>query len=85
MPCVKTAISIDESLFKETNELAREMKVSRSKLVSLALAEYVERRRIKELQRRIAEAHDGFPDDEEKAFLRLAAASSAELTRDDEW
>ena len=39
MACVKTAISIQESLFKEAEELARKLQVSRSKLVSLALEE----------------------------------------------
>ena len=85
MACVKTAISIQESLFKEAEELARKLQVSRSKLVSLALEEYVGRHRTEELVRQIREAYEGYPDEEEREFLRLANASSARLTEDDEW
>ena len=85
MPCVKTAISVEESLFKEANELARKMKVSRSRLVSLALAEYVGRRRAQQLIQRINEANRDFPDEQDEAFFKLANASSAKLTENDEW
>ena len=85
MACVKTAISIQESLFKEAEELARKLQVSRSKLVSLALEEYVGKHRTEELVRQIREAYEGYPDEEEREFLRLANASSARLTEDDEW
>jgi metal-responsive CopG/Arc/MetJ family transcriptional regulator len=85
MACVKTAISIQESLFKQAEELARKLQVSRSKLVSLALEEYVGKHRTEELVRQIREAYEGYPDEEEREFLRLANASSARLTEDDEW
>jgi hypothetical protein len=35
--------------------------------------------------RRINEACGDFPDREDKDFLRLADASTAKLTEDDEW
>jgi hypothetical protein len=35
--------------------------------------------------RRINQACGGFPDQEEKDFLRLANASAAKLTEDDPW
>lgn len=85
MPCIKTAISIEESLFKEADRLAREMKLSRSGLVSLAVKEYVERRKAEEMIRQINEANADFPDEEDEAFFRLANASFAKLTEDDEW
>jgi len=85
MPCVKTAVSIEESLFREADQLAREMKVSRSKLVAQAIREYLARRRAEELTRKIREAYADFPDEEDEAFFRLANASAARLTEDDGW
>lgn len=37
----KTAISIDEGIFKKAEELAQQMKVSRSQLFSMALEKYL--------------------------------------------
>ena len=85
MPCVKTAISMEESLFKEANELAGELQVSRSRLVAMALEEYLSRRRLRDLQERINEAYAEPLDEQEEAFVRASTASLAELTRDDKW
>ena len=85
MPAIKTAISIEKDLFEQAEELAKEMKVSRSKLVSLALDQFVRKHEQQDMTRRINEACGGFPDREEKDFLRLAEASAAKLTEDDEW
>ena len=85
MPCVKTAVSIERSLFEQTKELAKEMNVSRSKLVSLALEQFFRKRRQDELARRINEAYADFPNEEERAFLDLSASSLAEAAKDDEW
>ena len=40
---MKTAISLQDDIFRETERLARRMKKSRSRLVSDALREYVAR------------------------------------------
>lgn len=51
MATVKTAISIQESLFEEAEALAREMNTSRSHIFVLALEEFIRRhkaRRIRE-------------------------------------
>jgi predicted transcriptional regulator len=85
MPAIKTAISIEKALFDQAEELALEMKVSRSRLVSLALDQFVRKHEQQDMIRRINEACGGFPDQEEKDFLRLANASAAKLTEDDPW
>jgi len=85
MAHVKTAISLDEKLFWRANELAAEMHVSRSRLVALALEKLVKAHDEEELVRRIREAYADYPTEEDKAFLDLAAASAAELTKDDRW
>jgi len=40
---MKTAVSIPDEVFKEVERLARRMKISRSRLYSLALREYLAR------------------------------------------
>ena len=85
MACVKTAISMDESLFKQANELARKMHVSRSKLVSLALEAFVEKHKADALIQRINQACADYPDEEDEAFFRFAEANLADLTKDEEW
>lgn len=58
MTAIKTAISIDRSLYDELETLAGEMGVSRSQLFSLAAREFVERRRNRRLREAINEAHE---------------------------
>ncbi len=43
MAVVKTAVSLQETLFEKLEKLTRELNVSRSGLLSLALEEYIER------------------------------------------
>lgn len=69
MAHVKTAISLDESLFREAEEWAGKLGVSRSQLFARAVEEYVRRRENEELFRRLNEAHAGGLDEEEKEYL----------------
>lgn len=85
MPAIKTAVSIDEVLFEQAKELARLMNVSRSKLISLALDEFVRKHQEEDMIRRINESCVGLPDEQEKEFLRLANANSVKFTENDEW
>ena len=54
MAHVKTAISLDESLFREAEEWAEKLGVSRSQLFARAVEEYVRRHENEELVRRLA-------------------------------
>jgi len=49
MATIKTAISLEDALFRQAEGLARRMKVSRSRLFATALEEFIERRRNQEL------------------------------------
>ena len=72
MPAVKTAVSMDEELFRQVEETAQEMKVSRSRVVVLALRDYLkrrERRRITE-QLNAVYGEDYELDEEDKGFIR---------------
>jgi hypothetical protein len=57
MPNIKTAISIEESIFQQANSLSREMKISRSKLFSLAVRDFIAKQENIELLHRINQAH----------------------------
>lgn len=59
---VKTAISLDGRLFRRAEDLARRMRVSRSRLFATAMEEFIERRRNQELLRAIDSAYEGKPD-----------------------
>ncbi len=69
MAHVKTAISLDESLYREAEEWAEKLGVSRSQLFAQAVEEYVRRHENEELVRRLNEAHVDGLDDEEKEYL----------------
>lgn len=70
---VKTGISIPKALFDRAEELAQKMNVTRSKLFSLALEDYVRRQRNAELLAQINAAYSDGLDDAEKEFLKAAS------------
>ena len=56
MATIKTAISIQKSLFEKAEDLARKMKVPRSRIYALALQDYLRRRENKNLLAQINSA-----------------------------
>jgi metal-responsive CopG/Arc/MetJ family transcriptional regulator len=70
MANVKTAISLQKSLFEQVDTLAHEMKVSRSRLFVLALEDYVKRHQNRQLLERINRAYKDSTDSTEQKRLR---------------
>jgi metal-responsive CopG/Arc/MetJ family transcriptional regulator len=70
MAHVKTAISLQKALFEQVDALAREMKVSRSRLFVLALEEYIRRAQNRRLLETINQAYPGEPDADESERIR---------------
>lgn len=87
MAHVKTAVSLDESLFREAEEWAGKLGVSRSQLFARAVEEYVRKRENEELLRRLNEAHADGLDDYEKEHLERMWAHQARLLEEtgNEW
>ena len=85
MTMIKTAISMPKSLFEEANEAARDLKVSRSHLIVLALKDFLRQRENDRLLEQLNAAHGEGLDDEDKAFLAMGMRSVYELLKDDEW
>ena len=78
---VKTAISLDESLFREAENWAGKLGVSRSQLFARAVEEYVRRHEDEDLVRRLNEAHSDGPNEEDEEALRHGQALHAEMLR----
>jgi metal-responsive CopG/Arc/MetJ family transcriptional regulator len=82
---MKTAISLPDPLFEESEKLAKRLRISRSQLYARALDEYVSRRRSEEIR----EAYDrvyGEPETEEdRALSRALQAAALATLRRNEW
>lgn len=63
MANIKTAISLQESLFEQAEALARDMKVSRSRLFVLALENFIREHQDRQLFERINKAYEDTPQD----------------------
>ena len=62
---VKTAISMQEELFKEVNKLAGELHVSRSRLFVMAVQDFIKKKESQNLLSQINKAFSDHPDSEE--------------------
>ena len=84
MQSVKTAISIQESLLEQAESLARQMKVSRSRLFVLALEDYIHRQQNRELLTQINAAYADEPDPSEQTLHRNARRTHRQIV-EGEW
>ena len=70
MLAIKTAISIEKNLFDQAEIIARTMNVSRSKLFVIALQDFIEHRKNKEMVAQINAAYSDEPDTTEQTLRR---------------
>jgi hypothetical protein len=70
MATIKTAVSLQEQLFKQAGAMARDMKLSRSRLVAVALEEFIQRHYNRELLEKINEAYGEKPDPAERKYMK---------------
>ena len=84
MANIKTAVSIEKSLFEQAESIAREMKVSRSRLFALALQDFIRHHQNEELLRRINEAYEDVPDADEQERGRKMRRKQRKLV-EGEW
>lgn len=78
---MKTAVSIPDTVYRAGEVLAKRLKLPRSRLYALALADYIERHADDDITRRLnasLAAHPAGPD----PFIRAAAARTLERS---EW
>ena len=80
---VKTAISLQEELFKEFNKLASELHVSRSKLFVMAVQDFIKKKEGQNLLSQINNAFSDQPDSEEtKIQSKMRRKQSKKLERE---
>lgn len=84
MDTVKTAISIRKPLFEQAEDLADKLKISRSRLFSLALEEFIRRQQNRELLEQINAAYADEPDDAEQELRRRSQRSHRRMV-EGEW
>ena len=84
MPHVKTAISLDESLFKEAEALAKKMGISRSQLFARAVVDYVLQRENEELLEHLDAAHADGLDEEDREALKHTQRLHAQMLEREE-
>ena len=84
MANVKTAISIDKSLFEQVNKLADKLDVSRSHLFVLAVEEFIQRYENEQLLRQLNQAYDDLPLADEEQLLQGIRSSHRNLV-EGEW
>lgn len=78
MSSVKTAVSLDRSLFDQIEALAQEMNVPRSRVISLAVEDYLRRRENQQLLDQINAALEESGQEEE---IQLARAMRRRMSR----
>lgn len=79
MQNIKTAISIQKSLFEQAEALAHKMKISRSRLFGLALEAYLHRQENQELLAQLNAAYADEPTAQEKEYRRRVRRSHRRL------
>jgi metal-responsive CopG/Arc/MetJ family transcriptional regulator len=84
MEYIKTAISVQKSLFEKADSLARQMKVPRSRLFVMALEEYIRRQQNRELLVQINAASEDEPDPAERTLREKSTKTHRKLV-EGEW
>ena len=85
MPGVKTAISLDEELFLKVNNLANNLHISRSKLFTLAVQDYVKKQENQALLARLNEVYKDLPIEEERKTLKSMRGKQKQLIQEEPW
>jgi predicted transcriptional regulator len=84
MAAIKTAVSIDKDVFAQVEEVARELHMSRSRVVGIALVEFLKRRAHQRLIEQINAASDEAPlTEEEEAFFQFGRREMRRLLGDE--
>lgn len=82
MRSIKTAISLDKTLFEQIEALAKEMQVSRSRLFVLAAQEFLERHKNIKMLEAINDAYDDMPTAEEEKLIAEMKDRHSEVVKE---
>jgi metal-responsive CopG/Arc/MetJ family transcriptional regulator len=85
MPGVKTAISLDENLFKKVNEIAHDLHVSRSRVFTLAVIDFLKKQENISLLTQLNEAYGDQPTMEENKILNSMRKTQKKMSEREIW
>ena len=85
MANVKTAISLQQSLFDRVDALAHELTISRSRLFTMAVEEFIQRHENQKLLEALNAAYDDSPDSEEQVLLHEMRSKQRQIVQEDQW
>ena len=81
MASIKTAISIEKPIFEQINILAKNLKISRSRLFALAVEEFIQRHKNSELFETLNKVYSDLPESE-TIFLPRMRSKHYEMVKD---
>ena len=79
---VKTAISIDEPLFEQVDNLAHELNTSRSRIFAMAVTEFIQRHKNQRLLEAINAAYDDVPEVKEESLKSMMRSKHLKMVKD---
>jgi metal-responsive CopG/Arc/MetJ family transcriptional regulator len=85
MPGVKTAISLDEELLIKVNRLSNDLHVSRSKVFTLAVQDYLKKQENQSLLAQLNEAYEDFPSEEERGISKSMQIKRNKMVEQEPW
>ncbi len=84
MPAVKTAISLDEDLFLQVCKMAENLCISRSRLFTLAISDYLRRQESECLLKELNETYGNESDTEQTALSEAMRNKNRQMV-EGEW
>jgi len=85
MSGVKTAISLDEELLIKVSRLADDLHVSRSKVFTLAVQDYLKKQENQSLLAQLNEAYEDFPSEEERGISKSMRIKHNNIIEQESW
>ncbi|HYX05338.1 MAG TPA: hypothetical protein VE912_01260 [Bacteroidales bacterium] len=82
MANIKTAISIEKPLFEQVDDLAHELKTSRSRIFALAAQEFLQRHKNQKLLEAINDAYDDIPDETDESLKPMRRSRHLKMVKD---
>jgi metal-responsive CopG/Arc/MetJ family transcriptional regulator len=85
MPGVKTAISLDEELFNKVDKLAHKLHVSRSRVFTIAVQDYLKKQENQALLEQLNDAYGDHPIDEKSNISTSLNAKHRKIIKQKPW
>jgi len=85
MPGVKTAISLDEELLIKVSRLADDLHVSRSKVFTMAVQDYLKKQENQSFLAQLNEAYEDFPSEEERGISKSMRIKHNNIIEQESW